>query len=709
MKTLSGAAAVRARRPVDRLNAAVCGLVLAAGGHAAWAQSTLPAADLTQLPFETLVQTDVLTASRLAKQVSESHTAVSVVTADDIRAYGYQTLADVIAGMRGLFTTYDHRYQYISGRGNGAAGDFTGRLMVLVDGLPMQDNMYDQVYVGHDGRVDMELVERVEYIPGPGSVAHGNNALLGVISVTTKKGADLNATQLATEWMSRGGSKQRVSVGHRLANGADVLLSVSRLGSDGHASMYFPYYDSLGQRNGVASQLDAERSTRVLARLMYEGLELHASAVSRDKLVPYATKGQVARFGLFRQMRDDSSTLAARYDYTLSPSLRASSHLYRASYDNHAMFEYPGVRPLMQYLQSNISGNWWGLSQSFAFTGWEDHTVVWGAGYRRDDKQQYRWNYLTTDRVFHSVHPDAYDYDTRHVHAYVADDWAVTDGLRVNTGLRHDRFVTRDCSVSPCRTHELPEQWHPRLALVAKPAPHTTLKLSRSGSFRMPNVNEMPILGRDLLHQVTRVKLTEAVVEHELSSRTRVLGSVYRFGVGGEFQMDPQTGLNVYNARTRTSGAELQLDTATERHTRLRASVAWQKALDANGDRQVNSPRLLAKVQASAPVWHNRFRVGLEALWVGNRLTSPLRNSDNVVIAPPRQLGGYGTVNLTLSSQAKWHGWAVSAGVKNLFNRRYESAVRSTFPAVSPAGVVFDSLQTGDRTLWLQLTYDHWN
>jgi outer membrane receptor protein involved in Fe transport len=149
--------------------------------------------------------------------------------------------------MRGLFTTYDHRYQYISGRGNGAAGDFAGRLMVLLDGLPVQDNIYNQAYVGHDGLVDLELVERVEYIPGPGSVAHGNNALLGVINVITKKGADLNATQLATEWMSRGGSKQRITHGQRLANGADVLVSASRMGSDGHPTMYFPYFDAMGQ------------------------------------------------------------------------------------------------------------------------------------------------------------------------------------------------------------------------------------------------------------------------------------------------------------------------------------------------------------------------------------------------------------------------------------------------------------------------------
>lgn len=173
--------------------------------------------------------------------------------------------------------------------------------------------------------------------------------------------------------------------------------------------------------------------------------------------------------------------------------------------------------------------------------------------------------------------------------------------------------------------------------------------------------------------------------------------------------LEPQTGKNVYDAKTQTTGAEVQFETETVQRHRLRGSLAWQNAKDPIGSQQVNSPHLLAKLQTSAPVWDNRFRLGLETLWVGSRLTSPLIDGSNMVIAPARRLGGYGLVNLTLSSQAKWHGWAVSAGVKNLFNRRYESAVRSTFPVASPNGVVFDSVSVGDRTLWLQLSYDHWN
>ena len=156
------------------------GILFAASGGAAAAQ------DLTALPLEALLQRDFISASRLARQVSDAPSAVAIVTADDIRAYGYRTLAEVIASMRGLYVTDERRYQYMGGRGFGDAEDYAGRVMLLVDGYAVQDNLFDQAFIDESGLIDLELVERVEYVPGTGSVTYGNNALLGIINVVTK-------------------------------------------------------------------------------------------------------------------------------------------------------------------------------------------------------------------------------------------------------------------------------------------------------------------------------------------------------------------------------------------------------------------------------------------------------------------------------------------------------------------------------------------
>jgi len=149
--------------------------------------------NLTDMDLEDLLVQEVKTASKLAKQVSESPSAVSIVTANDIQSYGYRTLAEVINSMRGLNTTSDHVYTYMSGRGFGRPGDYPGRVMLLIDGHQANDNLYNASYLGQDGLLDTELIERVEYVSGPGSVIYGNGAFYGIINVITKK---------AVRWMA---------------------------------------------------------------------------------------------------------------------------------------------------------------------------------------------------------------------------------------------------------------------------------------------------------------------------------------------------------------------------------------------------------------------------------------------------------------------------------------------------------------------------
>ncbi|MEZ0318222.1 MAG: TonB-dependent receptor, partial [Methylophilaceae bacterium] len=69
--------------------------------HMTWAVSTDSNIEtsLIDTPLEKLVETEVITAAKIARQVSNAPSAVSIVTAEDIKNYGYQTLADVIASM----------------------------------------------------------------------------------------------------------------------------------------------------------------------------------------------------------------------------------------------------------------------------------------------------------------------------------------------------------------------------------------------------------------------------------------------------------------------------------------------------------------------------------------------------------------------------------------------------------------------------------
>ena len=165
-----------------------------------WLASASPAAaqtprDLGQIPFEELVGLGVqrvFGASDRLQPVTEVPSSVTIVTADEISRYGYRTLADILRGVRGFYVTDDRNYSYVGARGFNRPGDYSTRVLLLVNGHRVNDNVYDQASVGADFGIDAAMFERVEIIRGPASSLYGTNALFAIVNVVTRTGASLN-------------------------------------------------------------------------------------------------------------------------------------------------------------------------------------------------------------------------------------------------------------------------------------------------------------------------------------------------------------------------------------------------------------------------------------------------------------------------------------------------------------------------------------
>src|SRR4030042_5248923 len=173
--------------------------------------------DLTQLGIEELMEIEVATvygASKYEQKVTEAPSSVTVITAEEIRKYGYRTLADILRSVRGFYVTYDRNYNYLGSRGFSRPGDYNTRFLLLVDGHRINDNVYDGAYFGTEFIIDVDLIERVEIIRGPGSSLYGTNAFFGVINIITKQGRDFKGTEISGEAGSFDTYKGRLSYGN---------------------------------------------------------------------------------------------------------------------------------------------------------------------------------------------------------------------------------------------------------------------------------------------------------------------------------------------------------------------------------------------------------------------------------------------------------------------------------------------------------------
>ena len=91
--------------------------------------------DLAGLSLEQLMDMNVHSvfgASKYEQRVTQAPSSISIVTAEDIRRFGYTTLADVLSGVRGLYVTNDRNYTYLGVRGFLRPGDYTTRVLVAV-------------------------------------------------------------------------------------------------------------------------------------------------------------------------------------------------------------------------------------------------------------------------------------------------------------------------------------------------------------------------------------------------------------------------------------------------------------------------------------------------------------------------------------------------------------------------------------------------
>ena len=257
----------------------------------------------------------VYSASKHLQKVSEAPSSVTIITADEIRKYGYRTLAEVLRSVPGFYVNNDRNYDYLGVRGFRRPGDYDTRTLLLVDGHRFNENIGDSPVFGMQLVVDVDLIERVEIVRGPGSSLYGSNALLAVVNVITKDGKTLDGLEVSGEVGSFDTQKGRISYGNVFDNGLNLLVSATKGDGDG-PQLYFEEFDDPATADGLVKNDDSDFHNLFL-RASFGDFGLIAAHTAAEKGIPTAPWGTV--FGDRRtRVYDDTTLLGLSYEREIS-------------------------------------------------------------------------------------------------------------------------------------------------------------------------------------------------------------------------------------------------------------------------------------------------------------------------------------------------------------------------------------------------------
>jgi iron complex outermembrane receptor protein len=634
-------------------------------------------ADPTQLSLEQLLDLDVQSASKFTQKASEAPSSVTVISSADIRRFGYRTLADILDSVRGLYVHNDRNYSYLGVRGFGQLGSYNSRVLVMVDGVRLNDPVYGQGSIGREFPVDVDMIERVEFVPGPGSAIYGSNAFFGVVNVITRSGRDLRGFEASVEEGSERTRKGRVSFGQRFDNDFELMASVTGYRSRGE-DLQFPEFAGLGASDGVARGLDWERASDLMVKARLGGFAFEAVHGVRNKGVPTASFQSI--FGDPRERtRDLQSFVEMRYEGDIARDYSVSARVNRGRYDYRGDYPYTGA--VLGDAIVNVDrarSNWWGGEAKLVSRAFRGHRLVLGTEFQKNTHKDQENYDISPAATYISEHHKATQWGV-----FVQDEWALRANLSVNAGLRYDSYSTFGNIINP------------RLGLIWSPQPSLTLKALYGRAYRAPNDGELFFSSQPLgwksnpALQPERIETRELVAEWRLASLTRatVSGFGYRISDLITLTTDPADQQQQYRNQgsARVDGVQAELEQLWRGGASLRASVSLQRAHNEDGTWLVNSPRQLVKLDAATPLPGTPVNAGLSVRYAGSRLTR------SEVLVP-----SYLRADMTLSSDRLIPGAEISAGVYNLFDRRYSDPVSDAH--------LQDAIEQDRRSVRIKLT-----
>jgi outer membrane receptor protein involved in Fe transport len=637
---------------------------------------------------------EVTAASRLPEPIEDAPSSVSIIPGQELRAFAYPTIAEALRGTRGVSLSNDSIYSSVNVRGIGQPNDFGNRLLVLSDGMVMNDDIVYQSYVGYDGRTDLYDIERIEVVRGAGSVLYGTGAISGVVNLVTHDRDSPNNVHAIMGTAENGVTRARVGFQRDIDAETGVWASAAGARSDGRT---LTFNGIPGVPTGTtASGFDQFQGATLAGRMWHGALNAQWLYTTRDNHTPIGAYGTL--FGNNGTRNSDTRSMGeVRYEPHLNETVQLFLRGHASVYQFAGDYVYSG-----SIYHEHYDGAWVGAEGRVVLTPFESPRALrisLGATVERHARAALDGFYLNTVGTSSVVTSGAKSYlhlDQPFLLAavYGLIESSPTDWMRVSAGVRLDDYSTFGAALSP------------RLAVILKPLPGGALKLMGGSAFRAPSVYETSYTDGGLTQVAGGTSLQpEIVYSGEIEYSQRFLRDwVALVSVHGSQQrriidtiQNAASLLQYVNSSTRaeTAGFDVEIRREWRQGWMVSAMYGYQRARFGNRfidvlrpskdlGRLIDAPEHLASFKGAVPIVPQLATLAVRITAEGPRLVSNGTSTDPFVLA-----------DVILTGESPTYGVFYSLGLYNAFDWRY-------VVPITPKAFVPTLVQNG-RTLLLEV------
>ena len=129
----------------------------------------------------------IVTAASTARRESSAPAVSTTITAEELKGFGFRTLAQAIDFLaQGVYTGDSLRTPDVGSHGVLFTNDNGRHFLLQLNGHAINDPLYGAARFDAGAGIPIDVIDHIEVVIGPGSVLYGSNAMMGVVNVITK-------------------------------------------------------------------------------------------------------------------------------------------------------------------------------------------------------------------------------------------------------------------------------------------------------------------------------------------------------------------------------------------------------------------------------------------------------------------------------------------------------------------------------------------